>query len=199
MVLHRRELDVERASRSPCSTGRRRSGRTISRSRRVSARLRRTRASADIDATRRSSAPATAGEQSTSSSTAAAIASSSSRQRSVARDEAGDAGLGPGDDVVVGLADGERDDGERRPRLAQRARRAEALGQVEVERARRAAPAASALELLARGAERGGAADDVEARVAAQRVDDPVAVEPNSHEDEDLDISAAATLSGDPR
>jgi hypothetical protein len=44
------------------------------------------------------------------------------------------------------------------------------------------------LELLARGAERGRAADDVESRIAAQRVDDPVAVQTDSYEDEDLDL-----------
>ena len=148
-----------------------------------------------MDATRRRSAPATAGEQSTSSWTAAAIASSNSRHRRTARDETGNARFGPGDDVVVGLADGERDDRERRPRLAQRARGAEAVRQVEIEQ-RDVRRRQQSLELLARGAKRGGAADDVETRIAAQRIDDPVAVQTDAHEDEDLDIGPQQRVPG---
>ena len=43
-------------------------------------------------------------------------------------------------------------------------------------------------ELVARRAKRGGAADDPEAPVAAQCVDDPVAVQADAYEDEDVDI-----------
>ena len=108
-------------------------------------------------------------------------------ERRVARDEARDSGLDPPHDLVVDLADGERDDRRRRPVATQFANGVLALGNLEIDEGD-VRGSGQRVELAARAAERCGAADDAKARVAAKGADDPIPVQPDGHQNEDSDV-----------
>ena len=85
------------------------------------------------------------------------------------------------DDLVVDLADGERDDRRPGPVAAKLARGFDAVGHFEVDE-RNVRRSGQRVELAPCAVERRGAADDAEPRITAKGTDKTVAVETHGHE-----------------